>query len=203
MRRDGGIYYPIPGDNWNSDTYEAVLTIDPALAQEFTTEVTDRIWAALGAVFNHHGREDVQSLVIEQAGLPPPAISADWRDQATQPSRQSPSNQARRERAEGGYPSQDDLVFGSRAELAVYHVLAEIQRECSVQKAIAVLPLPGAKLRDSGVRAPDFVVIGKTVRGFDHPHYQRTRRRSRIPQGTPPGRLQARARAELSLLTPP
>jgi hypothetical protein len=180
VRRDGGIYYPIPGDNWNSYTYEAVLTVDPALAQEFTTEVTDRIRAALGTVFSHHGREDVQSLVIEQSALPLPAISADWRDQATQPGKQRPSNQARRERAEGGYPSQDDLVFGSRAELAVYNVLAEIQRECSVQKAIAVLPLPGAKLRDSGVRAPDFVVIGNgrcvviEVDGIHH--YGRTRK---------------------------
>jgi hypothetical protein len=177
VRRDGGIYYPIPGDNWNSDTYEAVLTADPALTQEFTTEVTDRIWAALGTVFNYHGRADVQSLVIEHAALPLPAISADWRDQATQPRRQPPSNQARRERAEGGYPFQDDLVFGSRAELAVYHVLTDIQRECSVQKAIAVLPLPGAKLRDSGVRAPDFVVIGNgraVVIEVDGPHHYLT-----------------------------
>ena len=29
VRRDGGIFYPIPGDNWNSYTYEAVLTVDP------------------------------------------------------------------------------------------------------------------------------------------------------------------------------
>ncbi len=180
VRRDGGIYYPTPGDNWNSYTYEAVLTVDPALAQEFTTEVTDRIWAALGTVFSHHGREDVQSLVIEQRALPLPAISADWRDQSTQPSRQPPSNQARRERAEEGHPSQDDLVFGSRAELAAYRVLVEIQRECSVQKAIAVLPLPGARLRDSGVRAPDFVVIGNgraVVIEVDGPHhYGRTRK---------------------------
>jgi len=180
VRLDGGIYYPIPGDNWNANTYEAVLTVDAALAQEFTPDVTDRIWAVLDTVFSHHGRANVQSLVIEQPVLPLPAISADWRDQATKPSRQPPPNQARRERAEGGYPSQDDLVFGSRAELAVYHVLAEIQRECSVQKAIAVLPLPSAKLRDSGVRAPDFVVIGNgraVVIEVDGPHhYSRTRK---------------------------
>jgi AbiJ N-terminal domain 3 len=180
VRRDGGIYHPTPGDNWNSCTYEAILTVDPALSHEFTAAVTDRIWAALGTVFSHHGREDVQSLVIEQAMLPLPAIAPNWRDQATRPARQPPSNQARHERAEGGYPSEDDLVFGSRAELAVYHVLAEIQRECSVQKAIALLPLPGAKLRDSGVRSPDFVVIGNgraAVIEVDGPHhYGRTRK---------------------------
>jgi len=181
LRRDGGIFYPIPGDNWNAYTYEAVLTVDPALVQEFTTEVTERIWAALGTVFKHHGREDVQSLVIEQAALPLPAISAAWRDQAAaQLHRQPPSNQARREHAEGGYPSQDGLVFGSRAELAVYQVLAEIQRECSVQKAIAVLPLPGAKLRDAGVRTPDFVILGNgraaIIEVDGSHHYGRTRK---------------------------
>jgi len=180
VRRDGGIYHPIPGDNWNSYTYEAVLTVDPGLAQEFTTEVTDRIWAALGTVFNYHGREDIQSLVIEQAALPLPAIAADWRDQAAQPHRQPPTNQARRERAEGGYPSHDGLVFGSRAELAVYQVLVEIQRDCPIQKAIAVLPLPGAKLRDFGVRTPDFVVLGNgraAIIEVDGPHhYGRTRK---------------------------
>jgi hypothetical protein len=102
VRQDGGIYYPVPGDNWNSHSYEAVLTIDSSLAREFTTEVTDRIWAALGTVFKHHDREDVQSLVIEQAALPLPAISADWRDQVAQLHKQQPSNQARREHSEGG-----------------------------------------------------------------------------------------------------
>ncbi len=180
VRRDGGIFYPIPGDNWNAFTYEAVLTVDPSLAPEFTTEITDRIWEALGAVFGYHDRDDVQSLVIEQAAPRLPAISADWRDEAAQLSRQPPANQARRERADSGYPSQDGLVFGSRAELAVYHVLMEIQRECPVQKAIAVLPLPGAKLRDTGVRYPDFVVLGNgraAIIEVDGPHhYGRTRK---------------------------
>jgi hypothetical protein len=180
VRRDGGIFYPIPGDNWNAFTYEAALKVDPSLAQEFTTEITDRVWEALGAVFSYHGRDDVQSLVIEQTARQLPAISADWRDQAAQPSKQPPTNQARRERTDGGYPSQDDLVFGSRAEHAVYQVLTEIQRECPVQKAIAVLPLPGAKLRDTGVRYPDFVVLGNgraAVIEVDGPHhYGRTRK---------------------------
>jgi hypothetical protein len=101
VRRDGGIFYPIPGDNWNAFTYEAVLTVDPSLAQEFTTEITDRIREALGAVFSYHGRDDLQSLVIEQAAPQLPAISADWRDQAAQPSRQPPTSQARRERTDG------------------------------------------------------------------------------------------------------
>ena len=160
LRRDGGYFHPVPGDNWTDATYEAVLTVDPLLAAEFTTDARNRIWTALGAVLTHHGRQDVQSLEIQQAVPPLPAVAADWRAQAAQAPRQPPGNQARRERAGDGYPAQDGLVFGSRAELAVYQVLVEIQREFPVKDAIAVLPLPGAKLRDAGVRSPDFVVVG-------------------------------------------
>jgi hypothetical protein len=137
LRRDGGIYYPTPGDNWNADTYEAVLTVDAPLVPEFTGEVTDRIWVALGTVLNYHGREDVQALMIEPAALPLPPISADWRAQAARRDRQPPNNQARRERAEGGYPSEDGPVFGSRAEFAVYQVLAEFSG--------SVLPIEGSR----------------------------------------------------------
>lgn len=71
-------------------------------------------------------------------------------------------------------------MFSSRAELAVYQILAEIQRECRVQNAIALLPLPGAKPRDGGVRTPDFVVLGNgraAIIEVDGPHhYGRTRK---------------------------
>jgi hypothetical protein len=160
LRRDGGYFHPIPGDNWTEATYEAVLTVDPLLATEFTADARNRIWTALGAVLTHHGRENVQSLEIQQAASPLPSVAADWRAQAAHALRQPPGNQARRERAGDGYPAQDGLVFGSRAELAVYQVLVEIQREFPLKDAIAVLPLPGAKLRDAGVRTPDFVVVG-------------------------------------------
>jgi AbiJ N-terminal domain 3 len=180
LRRDGGYFHPIPGDNWTDATYEAVLTADPRLGPEFTTEVTGRIWEALRAVLTHHGRGDVQSLVIEQAAPPLPAVAADWRDQAAQASRQAPGNQARRERAEGGYPACDGLVFGSQAELAVYEALVDIQRDSKPQNSFAVLPLPGAKLRDTAVRTPDLVVIGNgraAIIEVDGPrHYARTRK---------------------------
>lgn len=43
-----------------------------------------------------------------------------------------------------------------------------------------MLPLPGAKLRDAGVRTPDFVVVGNgraTIIKVDGPrHYARTRK---------------------------
>ena len=43
-----------------------------------------------------------------------------------------------------------------------------------MQNTIAVLPLPGARLRDAGVRTPDFVVIGNgraVVIEVDGPHH--------------------------------
>jgi hypothetical protein len=180
LRRDGGYFQPYPDDNWTVSSYEAVLTVDPRLAPEFTTEVTGRIWTVLSTILTHHGRQDVLSLAIEPAARPLPAIAADWRDHATQEHQPAPSNQARRERAEGGYPAQDGLVFGSQAELAVYRALVELQRETKTEDTFAVLPLPGTRLRDTGVRTPDFVVVGRgraVVIEVDGPHhYAKTRK---------------------------
>jgi hypothetical protein len=173
LRRDGGYFHPIPDDNWTSASYEAVLTVDPQLTREFSDEVTGRIWQALAAVLSHHGRDDVLSLVIEPTARQVPAIAADWRALAAQAVTQAPGNQARRERAEGGHPGEDGLVFSSPAELAVYQVLKDLQHDSQRLNTFAVLPLPGARLRDSAVRTPDFVVIGNgraAIIEVDGPH---------------------------------
>jgi hypothetical protein len=144
------------------------------MTAEFTDEVRDRVWQALRAVLVHHGRDDVMSLVIEPSAPPLPALTADWRASAAKVLDQSGGNQARHERAGGDHPSEDGLVFASRAELAIYQILKDLQRESSMQNTIAVLPLPGARLRDAGVRTPDFVVIGNgraVVIEVDGPHH--------------------------------
>jgi hypothetical protein len=180
LRRDGGIYHPIPGDNWSSATYEAVLTVTAKAAAQFTPNVESRVWRALELVLAHHGRDDVIGLVIAQAVAAMPVVSADWRIHAAD-AVQRPTNQARRERAGDGYPSKDGLTFSSQAELAVYDILVELQREFPVRNAFAVLPLPGTKLRDTTVRAPDFVVIGNgraAVIEVDGPHHSGRNRRA-------------------------
>jgi AbiJ-like protein len=174
LRADGGYYHPTPGDNWTEATSEAVLVVDSRLMAEFTDDVRDCVWQALSTVLVHHGRDDVVSLVIESATPPIPAPVAEWRVDVAQVLDLQGGNQARRERAEGGHPSEDELVFASRAELAVYQVLKDIQRGCPGQNTIALLPLPGTKLRDAGVRTPDFVVIGHgraVVIEVDGPHH--------------------------------
>jgi hypothetical protein len=55
LRRDGGYFHPDPGDNWTEATYEAVLTVEPRLAAESTTEAKTRIWTARSTVLTHHG----------------------------------------------------------------------------------------------------------------------------------------------------
>jgi hypothetical protein len=184
LRPDGGYFHPTPGDNWTDATYEAVLTVDSRLTLEFTDDMIERIWAPLGSALAHHGRKDVRSLVVEQTAALPPAVTVAWRKEAAQLLKRPPSNQARREREAGGYPSEDELVFGSQAELAVYRVLVEIQREFQIQKAIAILPLPGAKLRDAGVLTPDLVVLGNgraAIIEVDGPHhYGRTRKADNV-----------------------
>jgi AbiJ N-terminal domain 3 len=180
LRRDGGYFHPIPGDNWRSDTYEAVLTVPAQLVPEFTTEVIERIWQQLTMVLGKYDRHDVQAIVIEEAAPPLPYVQPDWRQLATAEIQDAPTNQARRERAGEGYPTQDGLTFTSRAEVVVYQLLVELQRERPIHNAIAVMPLPGAKLRDAGVRTPDFVVLGNgraVVIEVDGPHhYGRTRK---------------------------
>jgi AbiJ N-terminal domain 3 len=177
LRRDGGQYRPTPWQNW-SDTFEAVLTVDAALASEFTTDMISLIWKRLGPILGRHERGDVQSLAIAPALLPPPEAAEDWRHAASP----APSNHARREKAaEKTYPTEDDLVFASRAELAVYQVLKELQRERPVQHTIAIAPLPSVKLRDAGVRSPDFLVIGNgraVVIEIDGRHHYGTTRKA-------------------------
>ncbi|WP_184986535.1 hypothetical protein [Sphaerisporangium rubeum] len=178
LRRDGGFFHPIPGDNWRDASYQAVLTVDPVLVPEFTPAVRDLIWQHLGTVLERLERADVFSLVVEAALLPLPPVSENWRQVAATP---TANNQARRERAVGeGYPTLDNLVFGSRAELVVYKVLCAIQRDSPPRSSIAILPLASAKLRDAGVRSPDFTVLGNgraVVIEVDGPHhYGRTRK---------------------------
>lgn len=179
VRRDGGYFHPMPGDNWTSDTYEAVLTVDRALTSEFTPDVTDSIWQRLREVLKRLDREDVQSLVVEAALRDLPGVAQDWRQLDT--GYLSPTNQARRERGKGErYPTAHGLVFASRAELVVYEVLCELQRARPATDTIAILPLAAAKLRDAGVRSPDFTVLGNgraVVIEVDGPHhYGRTRK---------------------------
>ncbi|MEU9958634.1 Shedu anti-phage system protein SduA domain-containing protein [Streptomyces sp. NPDC050982] len=85
LRRDGGIYHPMPGDRWTDDTYEAVLTVDRALLPAFTAAVTDAIWQRLESVLARVQREDVQSLVVEGDIEPLPTVPPDWRNQMAEP----------------------------------------------------------------------------------------------------------------------
>ncbi|RKT18298.1 uncharacterized protein DUF4263 [Streptomyces sp. 1114.5] len=85
LRRDGGFYHPMPGDNWTASTYEAVLTVDRPLIPAFTPAVAEATWHQLGAVLARLGREDVQSLVIEGDMGPMPYIPHDWRGRAVTP----------------------------------------------------------------------------------------------------------------------
>ncbi|TDC75228.1 Shedu anti-phage system protein SduA domain-containing protein [Streptomyces hainanensis] len=84
LRRDGGLYHPMPGDAWTAGTYEAVLTVDRTLLPAFTKPVTDAIWQRMKSVLSYLQREDVQSLVIE-GDRSLPAVPPNWRNQAAQP----------------------------------------------------------------------------------------------------------------------
>jgi hypothetical protein len=182
LRHDGGYFYPTPGDNWRADTYEAVFTVAPSLTTEFTSDAIAHIWEKLELVLRQHGRQDVFGVVVEPTVPPLPEVAPNWRALAGRDTAVGrPTNQARRERADGSYPVSDGLTFSSRAEVVVYELLIELQRDCSRHRAIAVMPLPGAKLRDAGVRTPDFVVLGNgraVVIEVDGPHHYGSTRKA-------------------------
>lgn len=110
-----------------------------------------------------------------------PEAGPDWRERAHRDAEiVPPTNQARRERqSDETYPTYNGLTFGSQAEVEVYKLLLKLQREIVPPRAIAIIPLPSVRLRDSGVRAPDLIVIGNgraVVVEVDGPHhYGRTR----------------------------
>lgn len=161
LRRDGGRYYPIPGNNWDADTFEAVVGVDPGLVDEFTPEVHDRVWSKLEAVLRGQGREDVQSMVVEGSVPPLPEIDPDWREQAARAiAPGQPLNQGRAERDDPTAVEADGLRFRTAGELVVYELLCALQQDMPSANTIAIVPGSGVRLRDSGVRTPDFLVIG-------------------------------------------
>jgi hypothetical protein len=179
--RDGAYFNPIPGDNWTDPTYEAVLCVRPDLIPEFTSEVLDRIWSQLDPVLKGRGRIDVFSVRVEAIVPPLPEVGEDWRKRTAEVADAAvASNQGRRERERGGFPERDGLVLGSRAEAVVFDLLVELQRDLPSIGTIAIAPVPGVRLRDSGVRTPDFLVVGNSravvIEVDDPSHYRTTRR---------------------------
>ena len=181
LQHDGGFFYPIPGDNYDQASYEAVLLADPRKVPEFTGDITARVWSKLEAVLRGRGRHDVFGVIVEAEVPPLPEIGADWRDRAEQSAAEAQlDNQARRERARGGHPERDGLTLTNEQECGVYDALTELQRLCPRHKTFAIAPLPGVRLRDANVRTPDFVVLGNgravVVEVDDRSHYGTTRK---------------------------
>lgn len=69
-------------------------------------------------------------------------------------------NQGRSERTDPNAIEVDGLRFRTAGELVVYELLCALQREGGSQNTIAIVPGSGVRLRDSGTRTPDFLVIG-------------------------------------------
>ena len=226
LRRDGGYFHPIPDDNWTSATYEAVLTVAPEAAPEFTPDIESRVWSALDAVLAHHGRDDVVALAIARATAPLPAVSADWRLKAAD-ARQSPTNQARRERAgrRVPVPGRPHLRQPGRARRLQRPggTPAGFPRQKRLRRATAArrqAPRHGrahpglrghrqrARRSHRGRRAAPLRQESQsrrrrprpaleTVRRRHNPHRQRARQRPQEPQSPPRGRAQARPASDL------
>jgi tetratricopeptide (TPR) repeat protein len=161
--------------------------VDPNALPGFRQEVRDRIRSKLEAVLRGRERYDVFELIVEATVPPLPDIDTDWRARDAQTPAEPPSNQGRRERARGDHPERDGLAFGSPDELAVYDALVTLQRECPQERTFAIAPSAGVKLRDAGVKTPDFLVIGNgraVVVEVDGRHHYGTTRKSELGRAT-------------------
>lgn len=177
---DGGIFYPIEGDNWNENTYRAVLHV-PSNSHAFDRNIKTAVWSVLKDLLERLGCPEVQELVFRAVLEPLPEVGLDWRRAGARP---RPTNQARRSRQKASGVDQltyRDLVFDSPGEVAVFKMLERLQCDLDQTATIAIAPLPAVQLRSVPTHlSPDMLVIGNgrvVIVEVDSPYHRSHRRR--------------------------
>lgn len=176
---DGGIFYPIEGDNWNENTYRAVLHV-PRGSYDFDKYIRSAVWSVLASLLERFACREVQELVFREKLDPLPDVGPDWRSTGDRP---RPTNQARRSRQKPGSDEHvhRNMVFDSRWEIAVFAMLERLQRDLNQTSTIAIAPLPAVQLRSVPTYlSPDVLVIGNgraIVVEIDSPYHRSHRRR--------------------------
>lgn len=155
----------------------ATFDVDEHLIARYTDEVRERIAATLSYVAERNGEADVAYVQV-RAALP--EVDENWRDTyAERLTATPPTNQARRERDLPSYPVVDGLTFGSDEERRVYAALKRLQADFPEAETIALVPLPGVRLRAGHTWSPDIIVVGHgraMVVEVDGPHHRNDRR---------------------------
>jgi hypothetical protein len=170
--------------SWSDETYiyyfrAAMFDVEDHLIPRFTVEVRERITATLSYVAKRNNEDDIKYVQVRPAL---PEVDDQWRETyAARLSAEWPTNQARRERGIAQYPTQDGLTFGSSEELRVYRALRRVQDRMPIEDTIAIMPLPGVRLRAGHTWSPDFLVAGRgraLVIEVDGPHHRTVLRRA-------------------------
>jgi hypothetical protein len=155
----------------------AVLDVEDHLVARFTPDVCSRIAEVLSYVAERNFFHDVRSVEARPAL---PLVDDNWRQAiGARLDAERPTNQARRERNEASRPVEDGLTFGSNEERRVYRALTALQRTWPQDDTIAILPLPGAHLREGHTWSPDLLVLGRgraVIFEVDGPHHRAARR---------------------------
>jgi hypothetical protein len=157
----------------------AMLDVDDHLVSRFADSICERIAETLVYVAERNNVPDVKYVGARPAL---PDVDKEWRQTyAARLSAERPTNQARRERGLAQHPTQDGLTFGSTEELRVYRSLRRLQDRAAQEDTIAIIPLPGARLRPNHTWSPDFLVAGRgraLVIEVDGPHHRTVLRRA-------------------------
>lgn len=156
----------------------ALFDVDEHLLMRFTEEICQRIAETLSYVADRNGEPDVAYVRVQPAL---PEVDGDWRTSyADRLARERPSNQARREVGMSKHPAEDGLTFGSAEELQVYQALKRLQSDLFQEdRTIAIVPLPGVRLRSGHTWSPDVMVLGQgrvVIFETDGPHHRNSRR---------------------------
>ena len=171
-------------DPWGYDTIilvtrAAIFDVDDHLVARFTEDVRARIAQTLAYVAERNDEPRVKYVRVRPAL---PEVDDQWRETyAARLAAERPTNQARRERGLAQHPTQDGLTFGSQEELRVYQALRRLQNQLPQEDTIAIVPLPGTRLRAGHTWSPDFVVLGRgraVLIEVDGPHHRTVLRRA-------------------------
>lgn len=168
------------GSLWPKNSNVYYFDVEPYLRPRFAPEVLQRILPVMRSLAQRTYLPEPEFLDTRLAL--PNIDTKNWRETLHQQyASEDVTNSARKERLDPQSPVADGLTFTNAEELAVYEALVRLQAATVEDRAIAISPLPGTRIRAGNVWVPDFLLIGNgraMLIEVDGPHHSKEHRRA-------------------------